>query len=221
MTTIKDKICTHKTYKEAEQALLNNGFKMNGGEPLRGVRYEGDNQFAFIIRMGAGEFETTFYKKTSRHITTEHITNVLAIARKRKLAIGQQINAIKRELANNKGNIDPGYREQQLQRLHNLQDEAQVTNSHIRTYGEYYSSCRDMLLLKRLREQVGEEIFLRLAKDVDERLDNNKDTVDYHIDLQRKHAIEIIEKAINLDDRYFLDQTEELLRDVQEIIMEI
>ena len=49
------------TYKQTEDILTANGFKFEFGIPIKGMRFKGATQYAFVLRMGANNYETTYY----------------------------------------------------------------------------------------------------------------------------------------------------------------
>lgn len=50
------------TYASAENELISNGYKMEVGMPLTGVRFTNGIDYAIILRMGDNNYETSFYK---------------------------------------------------------------------------------------------------------------------------------------------------------------
>ena len=59
---MKANTTNNTTYAAAEKELISNGYKMEMGMPLTGVRFTNGTNYAFVLRMGDKNYETSYYK---------------------------------------------------------------------------------------------------------------------------------------------------------------
>jgi hypothetical protein len=50
------------TYSSAEKNLISNGYIMEFGNPLKGVRFTDGKNYAIVLRMGGSNYEILYYK---------------------------------------------------------------------------------------------------------------------------------------------------------------